>query len=106
MQVSPELEEAARVSGATIGKTWRDIVVPLVRPGLTGAWALIMILFLRDYATGVYLMSADTGVIGSLIIQQFETGAMDTIAALAFVSVILTAAALAIALKLGAKINE
>lgn len=106
LQVSPELEEAARVSGATIGKTWRDIVVPLVRPGLTGAWALIMILFLRDYATGVYLMSADTGVIGSLIIQQFETGAMDTIAALAFVSVILTAAALAIALKLGAKINE
>lgn len=106
LQVSPELEEAARVTGATIGKTWRDIVVPLVRPGLTGAWALIMILFLRDYATGVYLMSADTGVIGSLIVQQFETGAMDTIAALAFVSVILTAAALAIALKLGAKINE
>lgn len=106
LQVSPELEEAARVSGATIGKTWRDIVVPLVRPGLTGAWALIMILFLRDYATGVYLMSSNTGVIGSLIVQQFETGAMDTIAALAFVSVILTASALALALKLGAKINE
>ncbi|MHC5307463.1 ABC transporter permease [Bartonella sp. LJL80] len=106
LQVSPELEEAARTSGATIGRTWRDIVVPLVRPGLTGAWALIMILFLRDYATGVYLMSADTGVIGSLIVQQFETGAMDTIAALAFVSIVLTAAALALALKLGAKINE
>ncbi|EJF89308.1 ABC transporter permease [Bartonella tamiae] len=106
LQVSPELEEAARTSGATIGRTWRDIVVPLVRPGLTGAWALIMIIFLRDYSTGVYLMGANTGVIGSLIVQQFESGAMDTIAALAFVSIVLTAAALALALKLGAKINE
>ena len=106
LQVSPELEEAARTTGATIGRTWRDIVVPLVRPGLTGAWALIMVLFLRDYATGVYLMGADTGVIGSLIVTQFETGAMDTIAALAFVSILLTGAALVLALKLGAKINE
>lgn len=106
LQVSPELEEAARTSGATIGRTWRDVVVPLVRPGLTGAWALIMVIFLRDYATGIYLMGADTGVIGSLIVSQFETGGMDTIAALAFVSILLTGAALVLALKLGAKINE
>jgi len=106
LQVAPELEEAARTAGATIGRTWRDIVVPLVRPGLTGTWALVMILFLRDYATGVYLMGPDTGVIGSLIVQQFETGAMDTIAALSFVSILLTAAGLTLALKLGAKINE
>ena len=45
IQVSPELEESARTTGATVGQTWRDIVVPLVRPGLVGAWALIMIVF-------------------------------------------------------------
>jgi iron(III) transport system permease protein len=105
IQVGPELEEAARTTGATIGRTWRDIVIPIVRPGLVGAWALIMIIFLREYATGVYLMSAGTEVIGSLMVSLLQTGAMDTIAALAFISVVLTAGGLALALRLGAKIH-
>ncbi|MDY8109881.1 iron ABC transporter permease [Fulvimarina sp. 2208YS6-2-32] len=106
IQVSPELEEAARTSGATIGRTWRDIVIPIVRPGLAGAWALIMIIFLREYATGVYLMGAGTEVIGSLMVTLLQTGAMDTIAALAFISIIMTAAGLTLALRLGAKIHD
>lgn len=106
IQVSPELEESARTTGATIGQTWRDVVIPLVRPGLVGAWALIMIVFLRDYATGVYLMSAGTEVIGSLMVSLLQTGAMDTIAALAFISVVLTGAGLALALRLGARIHD
>ncbi len=60
MQVAPELEEGARTVGATIGQTWRSIVIPIIRPGLLGAWTMIMIIFLREYATGVYLMSAGT----------------------------------------------
>ena len=106
LQVAPELEEAARTTGATIGQGWRDVVIPIVRPGLIGAWALIMIVFLRDYATGVYLMSAGTEVIGSLMVSLLQTGAMDTIAALAFVSIALTAAAIALAFRLGAKIHD
>lgn len=106
IQVGPELEESARTTGATVGRTWRDVVIPIVRPGLVGAWALIMIVFLRDYATGVYLMSAGTEVIGSLMVSLLQTGAMDTIAALAFVSVVLTGAGLALALRLGAKIHD
>jgi iron(III) transport system permease protein len=106
IQVAPELEESARTSGATIGRTWRDIVIPIVRPGLAGAWALIMIIFLREYATGVYLMSAGTEVIGSLMVSLLQTGNMDQIAALAFISVILTAIGLALALRLGARIHD
>lgn len=106
IQVAPELEEAARTSGATIGRTWRDIVVPIVRPGLAGAWALIMIIFLREYAVGVYLMGAGTEVIGSLMVTLLQTGAMDTIAALSFISIILTGAGLMLALRLGAKIHD
>ncbi|TIS78553.1 MAG: ABC transporter permease subunit, partial [Mesorhizobium sp.] len=85
IQVAPELEESARTIGATIGRTWRDVVVPIVRPGLAGAWALIMIIFLREYATGVYLMGAGTEVIGSLMVSLLTTGAMNTIAALALI---------------------
>lgn len=106
MQVAPELEESARTTGATVMRGWRDVVIPIVRPGLAGAWALIMIIFLREYATGVYLMGAGTEVMGSLMVTLLQTGAMDTIAALAFLSIILTAAGLTLALRLGAKIHD
>ncbi|MEZ2128761.1 MULTISPECIES: ABC transporter permease [unclassified Sinorhizobium] len=106
IQVAPELEESARTTGATIGRTWRDVVIPIVRPGLAGAWALIMIIFLREYATGVYLMGAGTEVIGSLMVSLLQTGAMNTIAALSLISIVLTGAGLALALRLGAKIHD
>lgn len=106
MQVAPELEESARTTGATIGRTWKDVVIPIVRPGLAGAWALIMIIFLREYATGVYLMGAGTEVIGSLMVSLLQTGAMNTIAALSLISIVLTGAGLALALRLGAKIHD
>ena len=105
LQVAPELEESARTTGATIGQTWRDILVPIIRPGLVGAWVLIMVIFLREYSTGVYLMSAGTEVIGSLIVSLLASGAIDLIAALAFISVILTLAGLAAALRVGARVN-
>lgn len=106
LQVGAELEESARTCGASITRAWRDIVIPIIRPGLVGAWVLIMIIFLREYATGVYLMSNGTEVIGSLIVSMLATGAIDLIAALSFVSVFLTAVGLAVALRFGAKIHD
>lgn len=105
LQVAPELEESARTTGATIGQAWRNVVVPIIRPGLIGAWVLIMVIFLREYATGVYLMSAGTEVIGSLIVSLLASGAIDLIAALSFISVVLTAVGLAAALRMGAGLH-
>jgi iron(III) transport system permease protein len=106
LQVSPELEESARATGATIGQTWRSVVVPIIRPGLVGAWTMIMIVFIKEYATGVYLLSSGTEVIGSLIVSLMQTGALDTIAALSLISVVMTAIGLAAALRLGARVHE
>ena len=106
LQVAPELEESSRTTGASLARTWRDTVIPLVRPGLVGAWSLIMIVFLREYATGIYLMGVGTEVIGSLMVSLLTSGAMDQIAALAFISIIMTAAGLGFALRLGARIHD
>ena len=102
LQVSPELEESARTSGASLPRTWTDIVIPIVRPGLFGAWAMIMIIFLREYATGVYLMTSGTEVIGSLIVSLLASGDLATIAALSLISVTFTALGLAVAFRFGA----
>jgi iron(III) transport system permease protein len=106
LQVSPELEEGARVTGATVGQTWRGIVVPIIRPGLIGAWTLIMITFLKEYATGVYLMANGTEVIGALIVSLLATGALDTIAALSLISIVLTTLGMGVALRLGARSHD
>ncbi len=106
LQVAPELEEAARTSGASMARSWRDVVVPIIRPGLVGAWSLIMIVFLREYATGIYLMGVGTEVMGTLMVSLLTSGAMDQIAALAFLSIIFTAAGLGLALRLGARIHD
>ncbi|MGU3400624.1 ABC transporter permease [Brucellaceae bacterium D45D] len=106
MQVSPDLEEAARTTGASTGKIWRSVVIPIIRPGLIGAWTMIIIIFLREYATGVYLMTTGTEVLGSVIVSMLAGGDVDTIAALSLISVVLTLGGFAIALRLGVRVHD
>jgi iron(III) transport system permease protein len=84
-QVKPELEEAARVTGARQSLVFRDVTLPLIRFGLIGSWLLIFMMFVREYSTGVYLLGPGTEVIGSLIVSLWGTGALDLIAALSVV---------------------
>jgi iron(III) transport system permease protein len=106
LQVGVELEESARTTGASIGRSWHDVVIPIVRPGLIGTWVLIMIIFIREYATGVYLMGAGTEVIGSLMVSLLEGGDMTSVAVLSLISIVITGAGLTVALKLGALSHE
>jgi len=105
LQVSPELEEAALVSGASRGEVLRHVTLPLIRFGLLGSWLLVFLTFVREYSTGVYLLGPGTEVIGSLIVSMWATGAVDTVAALSVVNVLLVAAGLAVALRLGVKLH-
>ncbi|MBZ6075891.1 ABC transporter permease [Microvirga puerhi] len=106
LQVSPDLEEAARTAGATTGQTWRSVVVPIIRPGLIGAWTMMIIVFLREYATGVYLMTNGTEVLGSMIVSMIAGGSVDMIAALSFISIVFTLGGFVLALRLGVRVNE
>lgn len=87
LQIGPELEEAGRVVGAGPGRVSRDITLPLIRAGLLGSWVLIFITFVREYSTGVYLLSPGTEVIGSLLVSLWGTGAIDLVTALSTVNI-------------------
>jgi len=104
-QVKPELEEAARVTGATQGLVFRDVTLPLIRFGLIGSWLLIFMMYIREYSTGIYLLGPGTEVIGSLIVSLWGTGALDLIAALSVVEVALVGIVLFIALRLGVRLD-
>jgi iron(III) transport system permease protein len=105
LQVSPELEEAGHIMGASRGQVTRDVTLPLIRFGLLGSWLLVFMIFVREYSTGVYLLGPGTEVIGSLIVSLWSTGAIDIVAALSVVNVLLVAIGLAIALRLGVRLH-
>ena len=105
IQVGPELEEAGRTVGASPGQVIRSITLPLIRFGLVGSWVLVFCIFVREYSTGVYLLGPGTEVIGSLIVSLWGGGALDTIAALSVVNILLVALGLGVALRLGVRIH-
>src|SRR4051812_10055534 len=106
LQVGPELEEAALVAGATQGQVARGITLPLVRFGLLGSFLLVFMIFVREYSTAVYLLGPGSEVIGSLIVSLWATGAVDAVAALSVIDVVLVGAGLAVALRLGVRLHE
>jgi iron(III) transport system permease protein len=105
LQVGPELEEAARVAGATTGRIQRDVTVPLVRYGVLASWLLVFLIFAREYSTGIYLLAPGTEVIGSLLVSLWGTGAIDMVSALSVINVLIIGLGLAIAMRLGVRLH-
>ncbi len=106
LQVGPELEEAARSTGASRGQVSRDVTLPLIRYGLLASWLLVFMIFEREYSTGVYLLGPGTEVIGSLLVSLWGTGAAESVAALSFINVVLVGLGLTVALRFGVKLHD
>jgi iron(III) transport system permease protein len=106
LQIGPELEEAARSVGASQGRLTRDVTLPLIRSGMTAAWLLIFLIFVREYSTGIYLLGPGTEIIGSLMVSLWGTGAVDLVSALAVVNMLIISAGLAIAIRLGVRLHD
>lgn len=106
MQVSSELEEAGRSVGASRGRVSRDITMPLIRYGLLGSWLLVFMIFEREYSTGVYLLGPGTEVLGAELVSLWQGGAIDVVAALSLINIVLVFIGLAIALRFGVKLRD
>ena len=106
LQVSTELEEAARSVGAGRGRISREITLPLIRHGLLGSWLLVFMIFEREYSTGVYLLAPGTEVIGAELVSLWQGGAIDVVAALSLINIVLVFVGLALALRFGVKLRD
>ena len=90
----------------TRGQITRHVTVPLSRYGLIGSWLLMFLIFEREYSTGVYLLSPGTETIGSMLVSLWAAGAIDIVAALSFINILLVVIGLGIALRFGVKLHD
>lgn len=60
VQISDELQEAARVCGASPLRTFRDVTLPLVRPSLLSLWTLLFIFIFTEISATILLYNPQT----------------------------------------------
>ncbi|MBI2358791.1 MAG: iron ABC transporter permease [Deltaproteobacteria bacterium] len=60
IQIHTDLEDAGRVSGATVVRVLKRITAPLLKPALFAAWFWIMLLSFREVTMAVMLSSAES----------------------------------------------
>ena len=107
MQVSDELDRAARVGGATWLGTVRHILLPILRPALLSGYIILAISFLKEYAVALFLFSEGSRVIGTTMIELWKQGGAEPVAALSTIQMFITAFLIFGSTKLlGVKLHE
>ena len=90
LQVSPDLDRAARVAGADWWTTSWAVPLRLLKPALFSVFAVLFICFFKDYATAVFLFAPGSEVIGTTLLTFWIQGDTGPVAALAMAQVLLT----------------
>lgn len=77
MQVDPSIEEAARVSGSNGFYKWKQILLPLIIPGVISGALLVFLTALTELTVSSLLWSSGRETIG-LVIFNFEQAGYST----------------------------
>jgi len=88
----PELEESARISGASWGQAMWFVLLPLLRPALIAAWIMLFVVFIRELGASILLYTSGTETLSVAMVLLSENSA-GYVAALALVQLILLLAA-------------
>jgi iron(III) transport system permease protein len=97
MQIHPELEESAAMSGASWFQTFRHIVLPLLKPGLAAGWALLFVAFTRELSASILLYSPKLEVLSVVIYTMYQEGGFRTLSALTMLQVAIAVVVLVVA---------
>ncbi len=88
-QIDPSLEEAARITGASWGRTIRLILLPMARPGLLAAWLLVFIPALSELSATILLYSSGTETIAVAIFRLRDLGQLEVVSALCVFTIVI-----------------
>jgi iron(III) transport system permease protein len=88
VQVHRELEESARIHGASWGETCWHIVLPLIRPGVLAAGIFFTFTVLRDLSTAVLLYGYGSEVLSVAMLRYWTQGRQPVVSVLALTTLL------------------
>jgi iron(III) transport system permease protein len=104
-QISSELEDSSRMSGARWRDTFQRIIIPLMMPGIVAGWVYIVIVSIRELSSSILLYSSKTRVLSVSIWEMWENGESGALAALGVVMIIGLMMLVGVAYKVGARVG-
>jgi iron(III) transport system permease protein len=104
-QISNELEESAKVTGASWWMVFRRITLPLLAPGLIAGWTFIVMLSIRELGASLLLYTPGQQVLSIVIWQEWGDGELVLVAALGVVMIAMLFVLVMVARKVGAKVG-
>lgn len=103
MAIGSSHEDAARASGAGVVRAQFTVVIPMMRGSLAGATVLAFVILTHEFAASMFVRSARTQVLGTLLYQQWTHGSYPMVAAVSLIMSAVTAAGLLLAVWLGGR---
>jgi putative spermidine/putrescine transport system permease protein len=88
--IDPSLEEASRTLGASPWRTFRRILLPLLRPGLIAAFIFSFVTSFDNVVVSIYLIGADTVTLPVRILTYIEWQFDPSIAAISTIFIVVT----------------
>ena len=90
LQIHPELEDASRISGASLLHTIRKITLVLLKPAIIGGWVYIALITFRELGAAILLVSPGNEVISAVLYTMWAGGHIEhTIAAIMILAAII-----------------
>jgi iron(III) transport system permease protein len=101
MQIGQELEEAARVHGASWWTTFRQIWLPLLRNGFIAGWIIEFTVSFSDLALVAFLYGPDSTVLPTLFLSLWRASEWEMASAAALVNTAIVLIVVLIARSIG-----
>jgi iron(III) transport system permease protein len=107
VQISRDLDNAARTVGADWVNAMRLIMLPLLKPALLGAFVLLFVFHLKSYVIAIFLMAPGLEVMGVSMLSLWTNGDVGELAAFATIQMVMIAVLLVLSrILLGVKIYD
>jgi iron(III) transport system permease protein len=98
--INPELEDAVRILGGGRFTAIRDVVAPLLKRSLAGAFILVFIPATRELSTAIFLYSINTQVLSVLLFDKSDEGNFESLCSIGLVLVVITVTLILVGFKL------
>ncbi len=81
LRIHAELEESAQMSGATWGRIFVRIVIPLLLPALFAGWVFVFLISLRELSAAALLYTSRSPVIATTMLDLWQNGNVNQVSA-------------------------